>query len=136
VVALRRLLLAHRHVAALICLAALALKLVVPSGYMFASEHGRITVTICSGVAGKTMTMEMPGMQDGHPGHGKSKEHGKEMPCAFSSLTAQALAGADPILLLIAIAFVMALGLRSPPRSVQRQTPYLRPPLRGPPSFL
>jgi hypothetical protein len=136
VVALRRLVLAHRHLAALICLTALALRLVVPSGFMFASEHGRITVTICSGVAGKTMTVDMPGMRGGMPGHGKSEGHGKEMPCAFSSLSAQALAGADPVLLLVAIAFVMALGLRSPPRSVQRQTPYLRPPLRGPPAFL
>lgn len=135
--ALRRLFLAHRHFAALICVAALALKLLVPSGYMVSGEHGRIAVTICSGVAPQPASMDMPGMQNDMADHGKSKDHGKaEMPCAFSSLMAQALGAIDPVLLVAAIAFVMGLAL-SPTRSIARPAiPYLRPPSRGPPAFL
>ncbi|MGA1797351.1 hypothetical protein VH567_01050 [Sphingomonas sp. 4RDLI-65] len=147
--ALRRLL-AHRSLAILVCLAALAMKLLVPSGYMIASDHGRLAITLCPGVSSQAiampmamatpMTMSMHADMADHAmpqDHGSSKEHGKtEMPCAFSSLSAQALGAVDPILLVLAIAFVMALGLRAIrplPTSLPR---YLRPPLRGPPALI
>lgn len=131
--AVRRLL-AQRYLAALVCAATLLLKLVVPTGYMIDSEHGRVTIELCSGVADRAMTMAMPGMQGDTPGHGKSSDHGKaEMPCAFSGLSAASLGAIDPIQLAALIAFVMAVGL-SPamlPAIIRRG--YLRPPLRGPP---
>ncbi len=133
--ALRRLLLAHRHVAALICVAAFALKLMVPAGYMVSSDHGRIAITICSGVALPSMNMAMPGMHGDMADHGKSKEHGKpEIPCAFISLSAQALGAVDPILLIIAITFVISMGLRFIARPTIAALSHLRPPLRGPPA--
>ncbi len=135
--AIRRFFLAHRHLAALICVAALALRLLIPSGYMVSGEHGRIAITICSGVAPQPASMDMPGMQNDMADHGKSKEHGKaEMPCAFSSLTTQALGAIDPVLLVAVIAFVMGVALLFA-RSIARPAiPYLRPPSRGPPAFL
>lgn len=129
--ALRRLVLAHRPLAALICVAALALKLLVPPGYMISSEHDRIAITICSGMAPHAMDM---GMASEMPEQGPSKEHGKtETPCAFTSLSAQAVGSLDPLLLIIAIAFVMAVGRRFVAPHALLAQPYLRPPLRGPP---
>ncbi|MDP1027756.1 hypothetical protein Q5H91_11065 [Sphingomonas sp. KR1UV-12] len=115
-------------------MATLLLKLLVPTGYMIDSDHGRLTITICSGVEPRTMSMEM---QDDMPDHGKTKDHGKaEMPCAFSGLSAAVLGAIDPMLLAGLIAFVMAMGavgFTLPPPS---SPPYLRPPLRGPPAYL
>jgi hypothetical protein len=137
---LRRLILGHRRVAALLCVAALALRLLVPGGYMVAEQSGRITITLCPTTVPqpvRSMTMAMPGMHGEMPDHGKQQDHGKaEMPCAFSGLSAQALGAADPILVVAAIAFIMAAGLqRARPRAIRRAS-YLRPPLRGPPADL
>lgn len=112
------------------------LRLLIPAGYMVSNDHGRIAITICSGIAGQqpSMAMDMPGMDHAMPGEGKSKEHGKtEMPCAFSALSAQVLGGADPVLLVAALAVVAAMALRTPTRSFVPTAGYLRPPLRGPP---
>jgi hypothetical protein len=132
-----RTLLAHRHLALLLCVATLLLKVLVPTGYMIDSNHGRITITICSGVEPRTMTMEMPGMHGDMPDHGKSKDHGKaEMPCAFSGLSAAALGAIDPIQLAALIAFVMAMGIIGFAPPTPSTPTYLRPPLRGPPASL
>ena len=134
VLAVRRLL-AQRSFALILCTAALLLRLLVPTGYMIGSEHGRVTIVLCSGVAAPPTAMAMPGMHGDMPGHGKTQEHGKaESPCAFAGLSAAALGAVDPIQLAAAIVFVIAAGL-SPvalPTIVRRS--YLRPPLRGPPA--
>jgi hypothetical protein len=132
-----RRLLAQRYLAVLICAATLLLKLLVPTGYMIGSEHGRMTIELCSGVAGQSATMAMPGMHGDMPGHGKSSDHGKaEMPCAFSGLSTASLGAVDPIQLTALIAFVLGVGLLPAvlPEIVRRG--YLRPPLRGPPLSL
>lgn len=147
-----RRLLALRSVAVLICLAALAMKLLVPSGYMVSSAQGRLAITVCPGVAPQATGMAMwpqatgMAMSEMHHamadtampgGHAPSKEHGKtEMPCAFSSLSAQALGAVDPVLLVAAIAFVMAVGLKRVRPLARPSTRYLRPPLRGPPVLI
>lgn len=130
-----RTLLAQRHLAVLICAAALLLKLLVPTGYMVGSSHGRITVTICSGTGPAQMTTAMPGMDQSMPDHGK-KDHGKaEMPCAFSGLSAAALAAIDPVQLAALIAFVMAVGLIGIVLPLPSKATWVRPPLRGPPTY-
>ncbi len=133
-------LIAQRHVAALFCAAALLLKLLVPTGYMIANDRGTITISICSGVTSRTMTMAMPGMGDdmaSMPDHAPSKDNGKtETPCAYAGLSAQALGAIDPVMMVAALAFVAALALSAVPRPVLRPVPYLRPPLRGPPLSL
>lgn len=129
-----RRLLAERNLAVLLCAATLLLKLLVPTGYMIGSEHGRLTIELCSGVASQPMAMEMHGDM---PGHGKSKEHGKaELPCAFSGLSAAALAAVDPIQLAALIAFVMSVGLAGLALPPPCHRAHLRPPLRGPPATI
>jgi len=134
--ALRRLL-AHRHLAALLCAATLLLRLLVPGGYMIAVDHGRVTIELCSGVAPQPMTMGGAAMHGDMPDHHRSKDHGKaEMPCAFAGLSAASLGAVDPILLVALVAFVMTIG-RGPTvvPTIVRQA-HLRPPLRAPPAFL
>ena len=136
VLAVRRLL-AQGNFAVLICAATLLLKLLVPTGYMIGTEHGRVTIELCSGVASQPMAMEMPGMQGDMLDHGKSKDHGKaEMPCAFSGLSATSLGAIDPIQLAALIAFVLAVGLCPAVLPAPSERTYLRPPLRGPPATL
>ncbi|WP_428970444.1 DUF2946 family protein [Sphingomonas sp. Xoc002] len=130
-------LLAQRRFAVLICTATLLLKLLVPTGYMIDSDHGRFVITICSGVAPAAMAMDMPGMHGDTADHGKSKDHGKaEMPCAFSGLSAAVLGPIDPIQLAALIAFVLAIGLAATALPAPPQPAFLRPPLRGPPTYL
>lgn len=129
--------LARRHLVVLLCAATLLLKLLVPTGYMIENNHGRMTVTICSGFGPATMTMDMPGMHGDMPDHSKSKDHGKaEMPCAFSGLTAAMLASIDPVQLAALIVFILALGLIATVPPTPSRPSHLRPPLRGPPSYL
>ncbi|USI72535.1 DUF2946 family protein [Sphingomonas morindae] len=130
-------LLAQRHLAMLICVATLLLKLLIPTGYMIDNDHGRIGITICSGVAPSAAIMAMPGMQGGMPDHGNSKEHGKaEMPCAFAGLSAAMTGAIDPIQLAALIAFVMAMRLIVAMLPTPEEPARLRPPLRGPPATL
>lgn len=113
------------------------LKLLVPTGYMIDSNHGRMTITICSGTGPATITMEMPGMHGGMADHGKSKNHGKaEMPCAFSGLSTAMTGAIDPIQLTALITFVLALGLVATILPAPSRPAFLRPPLRGPPAYL
>jgi len=115
---------------------ALAMKILVPAGFMPVVSEGRVTIEICGGIVPvqKVMApmMTMPGMAH-HSG--KSDHQEREIPCAFSGLTAPSLAAVDPVLLAIAIAFIVGLvfGVRTAvPIAAQA---YLRPPLRGPPPF-
>lgn len=123
--------LAQRHLAVLLCAATLLLKLLVPTGYMIDSDHGRITITICPGATPRTMTMEMPGMHGDMPDHGKA-----EMPCAFSGLPAAMLGSINPVQLAALIVFILALGLIATIPPALSRPAYLRPPLRGPPAYL
>lgn len=117
------------------------LKILVPTGYMVAPDHGRFSVMICSGMTPPAEAMAMPGMDHAMaamhsdaPDPGKSKDHGKpEMPCAFAGLSAQVLGAVDVVLLAVALAAVALMALRFVPHGVLRPADHLRPPLRGPP---
>ena len=136
-----RTLLAQRRFAVLICAAALLLKLLVPTGYMIESSHGRLTVAVCPGTVPTAAVTEMAGMDRSMPDHGqehgkdhRKQDHGKaELPCAFSGLSAAALDAIDPVQLAILIAFVTASGLFVLVSLVPSDATWLRPPLRGPP---
>ena len=128
---LRALILTHRRLAALIVACALLMKALVPVGYMVMSSGNSITVTICSGMAGETQRVNIPMESQGERNKAAVDSHA---PCPLTS-DAHGLAGADPVLLAAAIAFILLIGFVpvaaiSTPRAI-----WLRPPLRGPPLF-
>lgn len=131
--ALRRHFLRHRALAGWIVATALLMKLLVPAGYMPAVSGNSVIIQICSGYGPMTMAMPMPmpGKQDHGQDHQQSKA---EMPCAFSGLSAPTLAAADPVLLALAILFVMVVGARFVVPLPTASPAHLRPPLRGPPA--
>ena len=129
---LRRYLLRHRALAACLVALALLMKVLVPTGYMLGTSAGSITVEVCSGYGPMKMTMPMPGMAHHQ---GDKGDHGKaEQPCAFSGLSAPSLAAADPILLALAIAFIIATAFLAPIPVLVRAWAFLRPPTTGPPA--
>lgn len=130
-----RLLLAHRRWSVLLCALALALRVMIPGGYMVSAGAHGLAVVVCPGSV--PVGAAMTGMDHAMPaaGHGGgAKEHGQpEVPCAFSGLTAQALGAIDPVLLVQALAFAAVLALFAAPATAPRPILHLRPPLRGPP---
>lgn len=143
-----RSLFAQRHLAVLICAAALLLKLMIPAGYMIGQVDGRATIILCPGSApapdpvpvahGGAMAMDHATMSHDRSGHGSrhsDPDHGRDIPCGFAGLSAPGLAATDPIQLALLVAFVMAIGLAMPVLSRSVTAPYLRPPLRGPPAL-
>ncbi|MBZ6383467.1 hypothetical protein [Sphingomonas sanguinis] len=143
-----RCLLAQRHLAVLLCAAALLLKLIVPTGYMIGTVQGRAAIILCP--SGGPMPQAAPTTHDAmamdghemlpkagtaHPVGHSGGSHGRDMPCAFAGLAAAGLAATDPVHLALLIAFVMAVA--RVPLALPRldAAPYLRPPLRGPPAL-
>jgi hypothetical protein len=132
VTGLRNILLRHRLFAAWLLAFALAMKLVVPGGYMIAVSSGAITIELCSGYGPQKMVAAMPGMTH-HPAEPDDRAKA-EMPCAFAGLFAASLAAADPLLLAAAIAFITLTVFRLSIGPTHPDVPtWLRPPLRGPP---
>lgn len=128
--ALRRHLLRHRALAGWIIAAALLMKVLVPAGFMPTMSGNSMIIQICSGYGPMTMAMPIPGKQDSSQGDHQDKA---EMPCAFSGLSAPSLAATDPVLLALAILFVMVAAIRVAIPVPASSPTYLRPPLRGPP---
>lgn len=119
----------HAAIALMIVGLALGVRALVPAGYMTMSSPGGLTVALCSGVAGKTVTIALPG-------HDSPQEHGKaqaDSPCAFTALGQATGPAVDPILLAIAVAWIITFGLRLAAAPMLAGDVRLRPPLRGPP---
>ncbi len=109
------------------------MKLLVPAGFMPGTSAGTIMIELCTGAGPQTIAMALPATGD----HDKQGDHGKgEMPCAFAGLSAPSLAAADPILIALAIAFIVATVFRSVPVVTAPGFAHLRPPLRGPPATI
>ena len=131
---LRALIREHSHLAMALLVLAFCIKAVIPAGFMVSSSGDTVlTVTICSdGSNGlKQMQLVIPGKEQGssHSDDAKKGEH-----CAFSGLAKVAVGGADGILLALAFAYILVLGLAPTKRLPLRRISYLRPPLRGPPA--
>lgn len=129
---LRTLLSRHRWLAMWLVGAALLMKMLVPAGFMPAMSNGTILVQLCSSTGVRTVAMEMPGLS-GQSG-GQDQHAVADQPCVFSGLSIPGLAGADPLLLAIAIAFIMATGRRTAPAAVIWRHNHVRPPSRAPPA--
>ncbi|WP_174296304.1 DUF2946 family protein [Sphingomonas bacterium] len=134
--AFRHHLLRHRWPALLLVALALLVRFAVPAGYMPIFAGNTVTIALCSGSG--PMKMAMPGIAgaaDHDSGDHDTGEHGKgEMPCGFAGLAAPFVAGADPIVLALAVAFIVATVFRVLAPRPRALPAYLRPPLRGPPA--
>ncbi|VWX48698.1 DUF2946 family protein [Novosphingobium sp. 9U] len=129
---LRQTLLQHRGLALWLVALALAMKALVPSGFMIEAQSQAITIAICGDATGAHLTRQIVVPQRETPQE-RAAQHTKSAACPFSALDMAGTPGADPVLLGLALAFILAIGLapRAAPRLIERA--YLRPPLRGPP---
>jgi hypothetical protein len=120
----------HRGLAACLIALALAMKALVPAGYMVGSTAHVLTIEICADSLGKHLTQTVL-----VPGESKPAEHAKtDGTCNWGALGMAGLAGADLGLLALALAFILLLST-APVRPVrERRSLHLRPPLRGPPA--
>lgn len=127
--ALRTYLMSHRRLAFAVLLAALCIKAIVPAGMMVGTRT--LTIQVCADASGQHQTREIS-----IPVKGKAAETDANKAtgsCAFSALSLAMLSGADPVLLALALAFILALGFHAPASRPLRRASHLRPPLRGPP---
>jgi hypothetical protein len=119
--------------AAMLLVAALFLKALVPAGYMPAAPDTGVIVALCSGTmpAGSTVTITIP-KTGSHQDHGASTA---DHPCAFAPLAA-AMTGADlAALVLAALAFVFVAAIVRPALALASLPARFRPPGRAPPIF-
>ncbi|MFN4020159.1 MAG: DUF2946 family protein [Erythrobacter sp.] len=131
---LRALICDHVRLTLVLLALALAVKAVVPTGFMLSAGGDRfLAVTICSDASStpKQMQIAIPGKQDTGGDH--SDAAAKATQCAFSGLGHSALGGADPLWLAGALSFILLIGLAPRPALPRRDLPFLRPQLRGPP---
>lgn len=111
---------------------ALAVRIVIPSGFMPVQTTQGMVVGICDESGGNTIVIDLQRPAGGeHP----SNDHEQPAPCAFAGLSAPALAGDVPLVLT-----QPALPLREvvppPPDGPAPVRPaFLTPPLRGPPAL-
>jgi hypothetical protein len=130
--ALRAFIRDHRQLAAALLVLALCLKAALPAGFMLApSAATTLTITICADSSGARQAMQVviPAKHSGQPETAQ-----KHPACAFTSLADSALGGADALLLALAFAFILVLGLAPTRRLPFARVFHLRPPLRGPPA--
>ena len=122
-----------RNLAAALIVLALALRVIIPSGFMPSSERG-FALTICTGMDTQTVWMDKSGkLHKEDPSKGKSVEH---QPCAFAGAAMAAdVLSADFQIALAPVALAIPVfakreisvgsGLAAPP-----------PPAIGPPSYV
>lgn len=133
-VPLRALVRYHARLVPVLLAFALVVKALVPAGFMQSPDAERfVTVTICADASGlpKQMRIAIPDKDDAAGDHDEAADKGQ--PCAFSGIGHAMLGGADPLLLAAALAFILLVGFAPRPALPTSDTPFLRPPLRGPP---
>jgi hypothetical protein len=133
--ALRALLFRHRTLALGLVALALAMKALVPAGYMVGTQTRSFTIQLCSeGIDGRHDLVRQVVVPASDPAAkasaGQAKAQGT---CPFGALGHALLGGADPVLLAAALAFILALGFAPVPAPAPRRRSHAWPPLRGPP---
>lgn len=131
---LRTFLMRHQVLALLVVMAALCMKIVVPTGFMIAQNSKVLTVQLCTDDLGHAVTAKIAIPMKGEPGDSSGKQGKGE--CPFASLSMASMTSADPALLALALAFILALGFAPTRISHPKRICYLRPPLRGPPALV
>lgn len=131
---MRTFLMGHRCLAVLVVMAALCMKIVVPAGFMIGPNSKVLTVQLCTDGLGHAVTAKIAIPMKGDPSDSTGKQGKGD--CPFSSLSMASMTGADPALLALALAFILALGFAPARTSHPKRVSYLRPPLRGPPALV
>jgi len=129
---LRALIARHHRLAAVLVALTLAMKALVPAGYMVDSQSKVLTIRVCADSIGQDVIRQIT-----VPGSAKDTDNHKahaEPPCPFTALGHAALGGADPLQLAEALLFILALGLAELAPTRLLRIAHLRPPLRGPPA--
>jgi hypothetical protein len=125
---LRRLILSRPRIAAALIALALAMKLVMPAGFMPVAGAGQLMVLVCTEFGPQRVAIDVPGAP------AKSDDATKaDQPCAFAGLGLALLPGADPVQIAAALAFILALGFAAVALPRLRPVRHSWPPLRGPP---
>ncbi len=111
------------------------MKALVPAGYMIGSQSRTIAIQICDGQNHEQVRQIVINQNiDSKTDHG-SGDHGKsDSVCPYTALGHASLAGAAPVLLATALAFILALAFAPLAPARLSRIPHIRPPLRGPPS--
>lgn len=131
---MRTFLLQRRFLAVMAVIAALCMKIVVPTGFMIGQDSRVLTVQLCTDGLGHAVTAKIAIPMKGEPSDSSGKQGKAE--CPFASLSMASMAGADPALLALALAFILALGFAPTHVSKPKRVSHLRPPLRGPPALV
>lgn len=114
---------------------ALAVKAVVPAGFMLSSGVERfVTVTICADASDSRKQMQIAIPTKKPAGADHSDAAAKATHCAYSTLGHSALGVADLLQLASVLAFILLIGIAPLPLLPRRDLPFLRPQLRGPPA--
>ena len=127
----RDILLRHRRMAFAVLLLTLCMKAMIPAGTMIGSRT--LTIEVCADASGQHQTRQISVPVTGKPAD--SDAHKVAGSCAYSALSMAMLGGADPLLLVLALAFIIALGFGTALPLPLARTSRLRPPLRGPPAL-
>ncbi len=123
----------HRALAIVLVLATLCMKAIVPTGFMIGQNSKVLTVQICDDAFGNHAVKQIAiPMKDGSSDSSGKQGKGE---CPFTSLSMASMSGADPALLALALAFILALGFVSTRTAHPERVFHLRPPLRGPPAL-
>jgi NAD/NADP transhydrogenase beta subunit len=128
---LRAFFLRHRGMALAVIALVLAMKALVPTGYMIGSDARVLTVQVCDGFADGAKSVAIA--VKGHGDAGKATHD--QTACPYAGMTHAGLTGADAIQLADALAFILLLGFVAAGFTVPRPLVRLRPPLRAPPAL-
>lgn len=114
---------------------ALAIKAIIPDGFMPSFGGTTISLQICADATGQSISTQitLPAKGSGD-GSGGQDAKGQGL-CAFAALGHGALPGVDPVLLLAALLFLFVLAFAPLAAATLRRLAFLRPPLRGPPAL-
>jgi hypothetical protein len=127
---LRALLLRYRMIALAVMALALAVKALVPAGYMVDPGSKALSIRVCADAQLSSTMRDIVIPMKGEPAGKHSKGEGL---CPYTALSFASLVGADPIQLATLLAFILAVGFAAVAVPARRRRQHLRPPLRGPP---
>jgi hypothetical protein len=125
----------YRMLALAVLACALALRMLVPQGWMPVSDAHGFRITMCSGSGPMDMPMAMPGMAMHHDKAGHDQQPMQDHPCTFAHL---GLALAEPVLPTLTLPpLVRAEALASKPLAIAigRGLAAPPPPATGPPAL-